>query len=176
MKKVKFLVTIFVLVGSLNCKSTQNFSVLDKEVFNVIEAYFNFNKGKKVFVKTIQGPSFGSPLANLIEYDELNNSHNLIERSFGLQFERIFDEEEIIYLKSQIGNVVALDFNKDSMTDVKISKKRDINTLAVTVPVFSRDRQYAIMYVESESGGDLFTFKKAGQHWKAYTILSVWVS
>lgn len=173
MKAIRYLFLVSILMCNLGCGSSQNTENLDAEKYQVISAYFNFNKGNNPFVKSIKNPSFGSTLKDLIKYSELNNSHNLIDKSFGIKFEDIFPQDEIEHLKYQAENVPLVKLKNEIL---RVSKKMDANSLAVTVPILSKDGQYAIMYVEGNSGGDLFVLKKIDNEWTPFSILSVWVS
>ncbi|MDC6385308.1 hypothetical protein PP180_08005 [Muricauda sp. SK9] len=176
MKEIKYLICSVAILFGLNCKSTHGIQEITLEQYEVIYTYFENKKEKKLFFKPLVKPSSSSTLVDLINYSELNSSHDIIEKKFGVEFKKIFDEEEMIRLKSKAQSVKRINFNKGALGDITISKKHDFNTLTLSVPILSKDGKYALMYVESVGGGDLIIFKKIDKRWKANYILSDWIS
>ena len=129
-----------------------------------------------MFFKSLVKPSSSSTLVDLINYSELNGSHDIIEKKFGVEFRKIFDKEEMIRLKRKAQSVEKINFKKGMLDNITISKKHDFNTLTLSVPILSNDGKYALMYVESTGGGDLIVFKKINEKWKANYVLSDWIS
>ena len=176
MKGIKYLICAVAILFSLNCKSTYGIQNITLEQSEVINAYFENRKEKKLFFKSLVKPSSSSILADFIGYSELNSSHNIIERKFGVQFEKVFDEEEMLYLKQKAKLVKKVKFDKELLDNIRFSKKLDFNTLILSVPVLSSDGRYALIYVESTEGGDLIVFKKTDDKWKVNYIRSDWIS
>ncbi|MBW8245253.1 hypothetical protein K1F50_20820 [Muricauda oceani] len=176
MKGITYLICAVAILFSLNCKSTSGIQNITLEQSEVINAYFENRKEKKLFFKSLVKPSSSSTLVDLINYSELNSSHDIIEKKFGVEFRKIFDKEEMIRLKRKAQAVEKISFNKGMFDNITISKKHDFNTLTLSVPILSNDGEYALIYVESTGGGDLIVFKKIDEKWKANYVLSDWIS
>lgn len=176
MERLKYLMIVVSILCNSNCKSTRVVQEVTREQYEVIKTYFINREDMNLFFKSLDTPSGNSTLSDLITYDVLNGSHDIDNKKFGVEFERIFNEEEIKSLqqKAQMTKAIKLDLNL--LDGVEISKKLDFKTLVVSIPIISGDGKYALMYIESIGGGELIVFKKSNGIWKANYFLSDWIS
>ncbi|UII78022.1 hypothetical protein [Flagellimonas sp. CMM7] len=176
MKTLNYLIAVLFLVANLNCKTTYNIAKENLAMYEVIQSYIEFNtNSSSLYFRTIVEPSLDSTFSEIVDYAYLNSSTNLIGDNSKMKFEDIFKEEEIILLKQRAAKVQEVKLSHIRLSGINISKKKN-NALSVTVPIFSSNEKYALMYVEGNSGGDLYVFIKSKNTWKPYTISNIWVS
>lgn len=95
-----------------------------------------------------------------------------------IKFDKLFTEKDFVFLKNQINcnkekiwsSILGDELLKNETND------QYINFLSYSIPVFSKDRIYAFVYVESEFSGELKVYKKVNDKWIYFAQATVWIS
>ena len=176
MKQIKYLISTFLILCVLSCKSIHGIGNINSDQADVIQAYFEIRKDKNLFFKSLDSPSSSSTLSGLINYGILNTAHDIPNRKAGVKFENIFTPQELERLRYKAHAMEVIKFDKEQLKNVVVSKNMDDNTLKISSPIISSDRVYALLYVESTGGGEFIVFKKTDDHWQRNYVLSDWIS
>ena len=133
---------------------------------------------------------------------QLISKINIKSKKDIIDFKKFFKQEHFDYMKCQLKHNRIKDWKQllknqsfkknDSIKNVlskykpwgdiyKEKKDKEILRLRskyfyYSIPLFSRDKEYALIYRETSSSGSLFILKRINGHWTHYAISFVWTS
>lgn len=109
---------------------------------------------------------------------KLNYTHLSMVSNFGakqesdlVNFYKIFNTNNLYDLNSN------REYKKWSQVfpNLTFSKKKE-SDLSISLPILSKDRNYAIFYVSKRYSGSLVVYKKVDNKWQYFAIGNVWIS
>ncbi|WP_136465542.1 hypothetical protein [Flagellimonas onchidii] len=176
--KYNFLISLFVL-SLLGCKSGFDVSHEKSEIdYQVINAFTSLRKINALKKDTFKPND--SLLLKLVESDGLNLFHyNLTENRKNIDFKELFSEQDFNLIKKGFEQLEIRKLDKKKMLKgVRAIKKIDDDREArmITTPVIVPDKNYAFIYSESLSDGDLFCMKKENGKWIPFVSFPLWTS
>lgn len=158
----------------------KNYNEMRGFMQNLIEGYRKY----KILVneKIIRNPDV--QLYKKVE-NLFNSNQFLMIRNFNaksvkeiIHFDSFFSKQDFTSMRNQLKRNTIKDWSEfiDSsyfLTEKKDSKQKQVST---SIPVFVKNNNFAIIYVEFYNSGDLRIFKKINEKWKNIAVGSVWTS
>ena len=103
-------------------------------------------------------------------------TYNTKDNKEKVDYTLIFTKDEIVHMSNQIieskaktwRNYLGLESNKKDGLNLK--------TYYLSIPVFTINKDYALIYLENTYGGTLKIYKKSELKWKAIASATVWIN
>ena len=175
--KLKTILLILVVVQSCKAQVTPNtFSIEDLIATHFMALVKNDIKVSNSLVsKTTIGKSseVWETLLNKNQFSFIRNFDRYTEDDI-IHFNDLFSAGDFDYMKDQVkASKITL---WTQILNAEIAKQvLDPDGLQYSLPVFTLDGNYAILYVESKYSGDLKVFKKVERSWKYIASGLVWI-
>lgn len=178
--KYNFLILFFVL-SLLGCKSGFEISQEKNDVdYQIINAFISLRKIKALKKETFEPKSRDSLLSKLMSSDGLNLFHyNLTENQENIDFEKIFSKDDFNFLREAFEQSEAIRIDKRKLLEnIKVVSKLDnqLNARMIMLPVIVPNKNFAFIYSESSSDGDLFCMKNNNGKWLPFASFPIWTS
>lgn len=181
----QFLIIAILLVFS-SCRSQQNINVLTIESKVLMTKIFNdFKNNENVCIDSnILYNLSSSDYKNWNELIEKSNhilkmaiTYNAKSEENRIDFTNIFTHKDIEHMTDQALRVKSITWDKYLNLDSKNKGTCDIQKkYYLTIPVFSLNNEYALIYQESKFGGTLVIYKQTNEHWKAIGNCLIWIN
>lgn len=176
MKKSKLYIFIIPLLCSLNCATTSKVQ-LDSVDYAVLNGFLNHYKSYSILSTTIN-PKFNTH--DFFELRKLDVSllihYNISLVNNKIKFEDIFDSKDITELNQSFKNLKAKKLKKEYFKDPQRikSNKSSKYTRTISEPILSKYGDYAFVYSESKSDGELICMEIINDNWKPLFVSTVW--
>jgi len=167
-----FILTINLFSCSLQKLTSQNSDETKALIQAVID---DFNENQYVVSDTIKLFKTSDKKAPVSEWFVKN--HLGVARTIDVKSEEelidyfyAFSDEDILKFRSQLDN------NRDTKwTDIGVEMKESSNpNVRISKPAFIRD--YALIFVEYNSSGNIRIYKRVNNEWKIEALASVYIS
>lgn len=92
-----------------------------------------------------------------------------------------FSEKDFEYMQQQAKQNGSIKWKEKYLKDrIKVQRRpivdRNKKVLRLSYPVFSLDKKYAVVFVESSTSGNLTILKKTNGKWKVIGGVLLWIS
>ena len=183
MKLIKIITLLLIFTC---CKSQERFSSTTMASKELMISIFNeFNNVNDICIHPNSLYNISSS-----DYDNWNelvkNSKHILKMAITynakseddkIDFSNIFSEKDIEYMTYQAHRVKSDAWDKYLNLESKNKGTCDIQKkYYLTIPVFSLNNEYALIYQESKFGGTLVIYKQTNEHWKAIGNCLIWIN
>lgn len=183
---MKQILIIAILLIFCSCKSQENINGATIESKALMTKIFNdFENNENVGIDS-------NILYNLSSSD-YKNWNELIEKSKHIlkmaitynakseedriDFTNIFTQKDVEYMADQALRVKSITWDKYLNIKPKDKQTHDFEKkYYLTIPVFSLNNEYALIYQEQKFGGALLIYKKTDGHWNAIGSCLIWIT
>lgn len=186
-QKVLLVISIlFVIISAFNSISVNN--DVDYDLLNqTIERTKNKNSGKIILLKESNNNEFViSIIKDLNHFEEIDEKIKLdsLKKSIGIdsnkKFNLIFNKNEYSNFISQENNS-KWDFNRINNATAYIENKNikatnNNNILYVSKPIYTKNNNFALVYISSNNHSYIDVFEKINKKWIEYKLIYPMIS
>ncbi|MFY7711437.1 hypothetical protein ACOSQB_12510 [Tenacibaculum sp. MEBiC07804] len=179
--KVQILLFVFILTSLVSCKAQEqkNFKtckdielikeLIKQELITQKDSFDNVID-HKVLNRTISKETleiFLKPEAlSMMTKIEIKSEKDIID------FTSFFNDKDFEFMHCQLNQNKINNWKQLIESSFFNSNK---NRLSYSIPLFSIDKNYALIYRESIASGSLFLLKKSNEKWKHYAKQLIWI-
>ena len=180
---MKYLsISLILILTLLSCKSTAISVDPTGETYAVINQVLKGEKSQKLVEKSLtQQTAYRSTrhqnFEDYFDYTFLNLNPLVREDGSKIDFRTLLTQEELSALKRKSSNLKEVKFSRRFLDkSVRLVKKRNEKSISLSLPIFTSNRKFAFVFLESSSGASLLCYKKMGTDWKLFSVNTIWIS
>lgn len=183
MKQI-LIIAILIIFGSCRSQDNINRTITESKVL-MTKIFNDFANNEQVCIDSIILFKLSSS-----DYDNWNEliqngkhilkmaiTYNVKSEEERIDFTNIFTDKDIEHMADQSLKVKSIAWDKYLNIKPKNEQSHEFQKkYYITIPVFSLNNEYALIYQENKSGGSLVIYKQTDGCWNAIGSCLIWIS